>query len=509
MVAAVRAAVGPDFTLMVDVQYAFDDAEVVANMVHEWDRRGLNVFFIECVSVLRQRPWRRRWKVESGKWKAEQPRTFTHTARPPRTRAPCTDHRAPRRTPLRMDQIQEMAKLHKLLSAGSPDGNTPVVRVAYGEWQATRFEMEELMDAGCIDVAQPDVGRIGGLTEARRVCRMAAARGKTIVPHCWKTAIGIAATAHLAAANPHCAFIEFLPPELTDSELRQRLTLNDELRFDPGSGPTGGKLALPQRPGLGVTVNMEALREFEGYANAAWQATNGGPPPLPPLMDWGSTQGHILSGGGRINAVFLPGRDYVDDGSEMPHALKKQGAAAVQRQFRSWFKEGRRSHACAGAWSRPLFSGGWSESTDVDTAVFNLQTPSIFVDIRFPRAILDRSFPAGGFAACSMSDLRALSRQHCFAGCVARTFCRRLVCSACSRTEHGRPAPGERGAWVAQSSVGDRALHRAHARPGVSAGEAAPNVARCGLYFQMANRRSVGVPPLPPPRGVVASGILW
>ena len=30
-------------------------------------------------------------------------------------------------------------------------------RIAYGEWQATRFEMEELMDVGKIDVAQPDV----------------------------------------------------------------------------------------------------------------------------------------------------------------------------------------------------------------------------------------------------------------------------------------------------------------------------------------------------------------
>ena len=41
--------------------------------------------------------------------------------------------------------------------------------------------MIELMDVGRIDVAQPDVGRIGGLTEARRVCRLAAERGKVIV----------------------------------------------------------------------------------------------------------------------------------------------------------------------------------------------------------------------------------------------------------------------------------------------------------------------------------------
>lgn len=43
IVAAVRAAVGPDFTLMVDVQYAFDSADRVSGMVADWDALGLNV----------------------------------------------------------------------------------------------------------------------------------------------------------------------------------------------------------------------------------------------------------------------------------------------------------------------------------------------------------------------------------------------------------------------------------------------------------------------------------
>jgi L-alanine-DL-glutamate epimerase-like enolase superfamily enzyme len=73
------------------------------------------------------------------------------------------------------------------------------------------------MDRGLIDVAQPDVGRVGGLTEARRVGEMARERRRQIVPHCWKTGIGIAATAHLAAIMPHCPYIEFLPANLCDS----------------------------------------------------------------------------------------------------------------------------------------------------------------------------------------------------------------------------------------------------------------------------------------------------
>ena len=63
--------------------------------------------------------------------------------------------------------------------------------IAFGEWLATRFEFEELMDIGKVQVAQPDVGRVGGIGEAKIVCDMAKDRGRTIVPHCWKTGISI------------------------------------------------------------------------------------------------------------------------------------------------------------------------------------------------------------------------------------------------------------------------------------------------------------------------------
>ena len=85
------------------------------------------------------------------------------------------------------------------------------IRIAAGEWQNTRFEFLDLADRGQLDVLQPDVGRVGGFTEAMRVCRIAADRNRLIVPHCWKSGIGIAASAHLAAACDCCPYIEFLP----------------------------------------------------------------------------------------------------------------------------------------------------------------------------------------------------------------------------------------------------------------------------------------------------------
>ena len=203
-----RQAVGPDFTLMVAVQYAYEAAEPVAAMIAEWERRHLDVSFIE--------------------------------------------------TPLRMDDTEQIAALGALLAE-----RHCATQVAYGEWQATRHEFAPLLPH--IGVLQPDAGRVGGLTEARRVCRIAAAHGKSVAPHCCKSGIGIAAAVHLAAAAPDvCRFVEFLPTELSSSPLRQRLTSDDEAALH-----SNGTLPLPRRPGLGVTVDMTALREFEGYAAAA------------------------------------------------------------------------------------------------------------------------------------------------------------------------------------------------------------------------------------------------
>lgn len=193
-VAACRAAVGADFTIMVDVQYAWPNADTALRTLRDWEE--LDVYFIE--------------------------------------------------TPLPVDDLEGMARL----AAESP------VDTAAGEWLATRHEFADLMDRGGVHVAQPDVGRVGGITEALRVCDMAAERGRRIVPHCWKTGIGIAASAHLAAVTAHCPFIEFLPAELTDSQLRQHLVQEDLQIVD-------GEVHVPNKPGLGIELDMDALRRFE------------------------------------------------------------------------------------------------------------------------------------------------------------------------------------------------------------------------------------------------------
>ena len=202
LIAEVRRTVGSEFVLMVDVQYAFPDAETCMKAIRPW--QDYNLIFLE--------------------------------------------------TPLPADDLAGCAEV----------ATKQPIPIAAGEWLATRFEFLDLMDRGKVQVAQPDVGRVGGMTEAKRVCDLASARGLTIVPHLWKSGISIAAAAHLSAATARCAFIEFLPPELCESALRREL-VQDELKM------TNGTLSLPTKPGLGVTLNRDALARFTEAAERAWR----------------------------------------------------------------------------------------------------------------------------------------------------------------------------------------------------------------------------------------------
>jgi L-alanine-DL-glutamate epimerase-like enolase superfamily enzyme len=136
------------------------------------------------------------------------------------------------------------------------------VRIAAGEWLSTRHDFQVLIDQGGVHVAQPDIGRVGGFTEARRVCALAATRERLIVPHAWKTGISVAAAAHLAMVTPHMPFFEFLPAELCESRLRRELTV-DELVF------ASGTLRPPERPGLGIELDRDALAFFARAAQEA------------------------------------------------------------------------------------------------------------------------------------------------------------------------------------------------------------------------------------------------
>lgn len=199
IIAAVRSAVGPEFVLMVDVGYAWDSPEAARRVIETWVEYG--IYFVE--------------------------------------------------TPLWVDDIAGYAEL----TATSP------IPIAMGEWLATRHEFAALIEHRAVNILQPDVGRVGGLTEARRVCTLARDAGLSVVPHSWKTGITIAATAQLAAVTPNMPFFELVPKELAHSALRRELTQG-------GLSIIEGAAVLSDTPGLGIEIDYEALQRFKEAAAA-------------------------------------------------------------------------------------------------------------------------------------------------------------------------------------------------------------------------------------------------
>ncbi|MBM3677051.1 MAG: hypothetical protein FJW96_04105 [Actinobacteria bacterium] len=117
--------------------------------------------------------------------------------------------------------------------------------VAAGEHEATRYGFRELVTAGAVDVLQPDVNRLGGITEARRVWALGEAFGLDVVPH-----LGFAHNAHLAITSLATPYLEYMPPPPPpDEDQIFWVAFPDEPRA------IDGRLAPAGTPGLGVTFD--------------------------------------------------------------------------------------------------------------------------------------------------------------------------------------------------------------------------------------------------------------
>ena len=131
------------------------------------------------------------------------------------------------------------------------------------------------------------------------------------------------------------------------------------------------------------------------------------------LLGWSDNQGNILTGGGELAKRTSVGVDYAPE--DLAHYLL--ASRTSRKQFATWLAENRRDFDIVGSWSRPIFAGGWRESSCRDTEAFNLQTPSIFIDMRIPLHRPTSLFKRrGSISQCSDYELRLLARQHCFAG---------------------------------------------------------------------------------------------
>ena len=138
-------------------------------------------------------------------------------------------------------------------------------RIASGEQSVTRWEFEQLLDEGRVDVIQPDIAHAGGLTETRRIAELARLRGVPCVPHAFKTGILKAATLHLLAALPEAPFLEFC---VWDSPLAQDLVhpaLLDRLRRHGRRAPGTRARHHARRGGAGALPGGLSMREVPRF----------------------------------------------------------------------------------------------------------------------------------------------------------------------------------------------------------------------------------------------------
>ena len=128
------------------------------------------------------------------------------------------------------------------------------VRIAGGEMTRQVHELRDLIAAGCLDVLQPDVALVGGITGLRRIAIMAAEHHLIFTPHTWTNGMGVTANAHLAAGLAEPPFLEypFDPPEWG-------LARRDFLMAAPLEVDREGWINLGEAPGMGYAPDEERL----------------------------------------------------------------------------------------------------------------------------------------------------------------------------------------------------------------------------------------------------------
>jgi L-alanine-DL-glutamate epimerase-like enolase superfamily enzyme len=148
--------------------------------------------------------------------------------------------------PLRPDAMNDYVELRR---------RAPVP-IAGGEVLTRRQSFQPWLQAGAFDIVQPDVTKVGGISEERRIAWMAQENGVRFIPHGWNTAVGLAADLQLASAFPDTDLVEYL----TGSPFI------DEIALGGWHLDSEGMLPIPTLPGLGLKLNPDALAKYTGGA---------------------------------------------------------------------------------------------------------------------------------------------------------------------------------------------------------------------------------------------------
>lgn len=148
---------------------------------------------------------------------------------------------------LNPDALEDFVKLRE---------HSPV-QISGGEVLTRRQAFQPWLEARAFDIVQPDVTKVGGISEERRIAWMAADYGVQFIPHGWNTAVGLAADLQLASVFPGTDMVEYL----TGSPFI------DEITDGGWTLDADGMLAIPLRPGLGLELDIDALDKYTGSSD--------------------------------------------------------------------------------------------------------------------------------------------------------------------------------------------------------------------------------------------------
>lgn len=141
------------------------------------------------------------------------------------------------------------------------------VNISGGEAEFNRWGWRQILENRGLDIAQPEVSALGGVSEYLRVLALCHAHFTPVINHVWGSAIAVATNLHLLAAmprlpgglNPWEPMLEF---DTTDNRFRDDL-LTEPLNIQEQVAAGDGTVAVPTGPGLGVTPDRDFLKHYE------------------------------------------------------------------------------------------------------------------------------------------------------------------------------------------------------------------------------------------------------
>ena len=122
------------------------------------------------------------------------------------------------------------------------------LRLATGEFQSNALAFEHAGLIGATSVVQAEAPRCGGVSGWLHIADVAGRHGMTMAP-CWFHHLH----AHLVPSVPHGSFVEYFDGTAV---------LNFDELIDQRFVPDGGKLRIPEQPGVGFDFDQQALKHF-------------------------------------------------------------------------------------------------------------------------------------------------------------------------------------------------------------------------------------------------------